>query len=95
MCTAGTGKSYLVNCLKLLLQHNPHVCAPTGVAAYNIDGTTLHSLFSLPTKGDFRQLKGQKLHKLQQLLEDMQYLVIDEMSMVGRKTFGQIDRRLR
>ena len=25
----------------------------------------------------------------------MQYLVIDEMSMVGRKTFGQIDRRLR
>ena len=50
--TAGTGEPYLINCLKLLLQHKLRVCAPTGVAAYNIDGTTLHSLFSLPTKGD-------------------------------------------
>ena len=77
--TAGTGKSYLINCLKLLLQHKLRVCAPTGVAAYNTDGTTLHSLFSLPKKDDFKQLEGQKLHKLQQLLEDMQYLVIDEI----------------
>lgn len=29
-----------------------------------------------------------RIHELQQLLEDMQYLVIDEMSMVRRKTFG-------
>jgi len=93
--TAGTGKSYLINCLKLLLQNKLRICAPTGVAAYNIDGTTLHSLFSLPTRGDFRDLEGKKLHELQQLLEDMEYLVIDEMSMVGRKTFGQIDKRLR
>ena len=93
--TAGTGKSYLINCLKLLLQDKLRVCAPTGVASYNIEGSTLHSLFNLPTKSDFRQLEGQKLHELQQSLENMNYLIIDEMSMVGRKTFGQIDQRLR
>jgi len=82
MIVCGTGKSYLINCLKLLLQHKLHVCAPTGVAACNIDGMTLHSLFNLPTKGDFRDLEGQKLYEMQQ------NLIIDEMSMMGRKTFG-------
>lgn len=41
---AGTGKSYLIHCLRLLLQHQLVVPAPTGVAAFNIDGHTLHSL---------------------------------------------------
>ena len=49
--TAGTGKSYLINCLKLLLQHHPCVSVPTGVASFNIEGVTLYSLFSLPTRG--------------------------------------------
>lgn len=49
--TAGTGKSYLIHCLRLLLQDKVCVVAPTGVAAFNIDGTTLHSLLSLPTQG--------------------------------------------
>jgi len=93
--TAGTGKSYLINCLKHLLQDQLRVCAPTGVASYNIQGCTLHSLFSLPTKGDFKELEGQKLHNIQQSLAVMKYLIIDEMSMIGRQTFGQIDRRLR
>ena len=53
--TAGTGKSYLIHCLQLLLQHQVHVAAPTGVAAFNIDGHTLHSLLGLPTRGDFRE----------------------------------------
>jgi len=93
--TAGTGKSFLINCLKLLLLENLRVCAPTGVASYNIGGSTLHSLFSLPTKGDFKDLEGRKLHDMQQSLAQMKYLIIDEMSMIGRKIFGQIDRRLR
>lgn len=55
--TAGTGKSYLINCLKILLKDELRVCAPTGVASYNIQGYTLHNLFSLPTKGDLKSLK--------------------------------------
>ena len=92
--TAGTGKSYLINYLKLLLQNQLRVCAPMGVASYNIQGFTLHKLFCLPTRGDFKDLEGHKLHDMQLSLAKMKYLIIDEMSMVGRKIFGQADRRI-
>ena len=93
--TAGTGKSYLIHCLQLLLQQQLRVAAPTGVAAFNVDGHTLHSLLSLPTRGDFKDLEGERLNKLQQSFANIKYIIIDEMSMVGRKTLGQVDRRLR
>ena len=64
------------------------------MAAFNVDGNTLHSLLSLPTKGEFKDLEGEHLKRLQQSLESMQYMIIDEVSMVGRKLFGQVDRRL-
>ena len=56
--TAGTGKSYLIHCLQLLLKHDFKVAAPTGVASFIIDGKTLHTLLHLPTKGEFKQLEG-------------------------------------
>lgn len=93
--TAGTGKSYLINCIRLLLQEQLNVSAPTGAAAFIIDGKTLHTLLSLPTKGGFKELEGNRLHTLQQLLSGVKYIIIDEMSMVGRKIFGEIDRCLR
>ena len=93
--TAGTGKSYLIHCLRLLLHDKVRVVAPTGVEAFNVDGNTLHSLLYLPTKGDFKDLEGENLNRLQQSLAVMKYIIIDEMSMVGRKLFGQVDRRLR
>ena len=89
--TAGTGKSYVINCLKSLLHNQLRVCAPTSVASYNIQGYALHSLFSFPIKGDFRELEGQRLHNIQQSFAEVNYLIMDEMSMVGRKIFGQID----
>ena len=92
--TAGTGKSYLIHCLRLLLQDKVRVVAPTGVAAFNVDGNTLHSLLNLPTKGEFKDLEGEHLNRTQRSLANMEYLIIDEMSMVGRKMFGQVDRRL-
>ncbi len=93
--TAGTGKSYLIHCLRLLLQSKVRVVAPTGVAAFNVDGHTLHSLLCLPTKGDFKDLQGEHLNKIQQAMAGMEYLIIDEMSLVGRKMFSQDDRQLR
>ena len=93
--TAGTGKSYLIHCLRLLLQSKARVVAPTGVAVFIVDGHTLHSLLNLPTKGDFKDLEGEHLNKIQQALAGMEYLIIDEMSMVGRKMFSQVDQRLR
>ena len=87
--TAGTGKSYLIQCLKLLLKDRLCVAAPTGVAAFNVDGYTLHSQLSLPVKGDFKPFEGKRLQTIQQMLAAVDYIIIDEMSMVGRKMFGQ------
>ena len=93
--TAGTGKSYLICCLRLLLQDCVRIVAPTGVAAFNVNGTTLHSLLDLPTRGEFKNLQSDRLQQLQQRLAGVRYMIIDEMSMVGRKLFGQVDSRLR
>lgn len=93
MCLAQ--QEHLIQCLKLLLKDRLCVAAPTGVAAFNVDGYTLHSLFSLPVKGDFKSLEGKRLLTIQQTLAAVEYIIIDEMSMVGRKMFGQVDRRLR
>ena len=38
----------------------------------------------LPTKGEYKDLEGECLHHMQQSLAGMHYLIIDEMSMVGR-----------
>lgn len=92
--TAGTGKSYLIQCLRLLLGDTLKVAAPTGVASFIIDGMTLHSLFHLPTRGEFKELEGNRLLQLQEMMSAIKYIIIDEMSMVGHKLFGQIDNRL-
>ena len=44
----------------------PCCSTPIGVAAFNVDGHTLHSLLSLPTTCDFKDLEGERLNKLQQ-----------------------------
>ena len=93
--TAGTGKSYLINCLRLFLGTSVKVAAPTGVAEFIIEGRTLHSLLHLPVRGDFKEMEGINLHNMQEDLSSTKYLIIDEVSMVSRKTFGMIDRRLR
>ena len=77
------------------MDHHLRVAASTGVTAFNIVGVTLHSLFGLPTKAEFKDLEGSHLNEMQQKLSSMRYLIIDEMSMVGRKIFGQVEKRLR
>ena len=91
---AGCGKSYIINALKNLLQDSCKVCAYFGVAAFNVKGTTLHSLLQLPIKGKkSAELKANALCKLQEQLNGVEYLIIDEYSVIGQKMFGWISRR--
>ena len=100
---AGTGKTTFLKYLKENATKNIIIAAPTGVAAINAGGVTLHSLFQLPfppfipTKNN----KDELLSKLrynkqrQQLLREMELLVIDEISMVRCDVMDAIDTVLK
>ena len=81
--SAGTGKSYLINCIKEMLGSECILAAATGVAAFNIGGQTLHSLLRIPLqKTSFSNVQGLSLRDLQKRFEDVRYFIINEMSMV-------------
>ena len=90
----GTGKSYLINAVKNLLQQSCAVTATTGKAAFSIHGCTIHSLLKLPVgaKGN-KDLTGQSLIRLQNSLKEISYIIIDEYSMLGQKMFAWVDKR--
>ncbi len=91
---AGTGKSYLINAVRNLLQSKCAITATTGKAAYNIKGVTVHSLLKLPigARGN-KDMTGRSLCRLQESLNNIEYIIIDEYSMLGQVTFGWIDKR--
>ena len=91
---AGTGKSYLINAIRNLLQSKSAVTATTGKAAYIIRGVTAHSLLKLPigSRGN-KDLTGQSLCRLQESVNNIGYIIFDEYSMLGQVTFGWIDKR--
>lgn len=91
---AGTGKSTLVNYIQYHAQiPNCVVLAPTGVAALNVGGQTLHSFFRLPFKViDAAALSDQKRNRLWKKVE---LVIIDEISMVRADILDGIDLILR
>lgn len=91
---AGTGKSTLLEHLSWHSSHTLAICAPTGVAALNVGGQTIHSLFRLPIGviADHDIDQGAEVRKL---LSAIDTLVIDEVSMVNADLMDAIDRSLR
>lgn len=100
---AGTGKTTFLKYLRENASKNIIVAAPTGVAAINAGGVTLHSLFQLPfhpflpTKQGRDELlsKTRITKQRQQLLRKMELLVIDEVSMVRCDVMDAIDTLLK
>ena len=69
--------------------------APTGTAAYNIKGNTLHHSLKLPIRFTFPYKGlGNELDKLRVVLQNLQILVIDGISMVNKKMLAYINYRL-
>ncbi|GAB2533271.1 helix-turn-helix domain-containing protein [Spirosoma aerophilum] len=96
---AGTGKTTFLQQIKQLSAKRLAVVAPTGVAAINAGGVTIHSLFQLPfgplTPGT-TQREGKKFNKEKiNLLRTLDLLVIDEISMVRSDVLDGIDEVLR
>ena len=102
---AGTGKSTFLKYVCKNVRKKHVVLAPTGIAAINVEGSTLHSFFKLPFHPlipddpkfsprkirDF--LKYKKSHI--KLLNEVELVIIDEISMVRADIIDFIDRVLR
>lgn len=100
---AGTGKTTFLHRLKMNSLKRLVVVAPTGVAAINARGITIHSFFQMPfgpilpdtnlnaSKGFNRKFSKTKIN----IIKSMDLLVIDEISMVRADLLDGIDRTLR
>ncbi|PFG30238.1 ATP-dependent DNA helicase [Paramicrobacterium agarici] len=91
---AGTGKSTLLNELAWRTDKQLVIAAPTGVAALNVGGQTIHSLFRLPI-GVIADSDIDQNDAVRKLLNTIETLVIDEVSMVNADLMDAIDRSLR
>jgi ATP-dependent exoDNAse (exonuclease V) alpha subunit len=91
---AGTGKSTLLNHLSWHTSKQVVICAPTGVAALNVGGQTIHSLFRLPI-GVIADHEIEQSRELRKLLGTVDTIVIDEVSMVNADLLDAVDRSLR
>ncbi|UCR88312.1 ATP-dependent DNA helicase [Mycetocola spongiae] len=91
---AGTGKSTLLNHLSWNTEKQIVIAAPTGVAALNVGGQTIHSLFRLPI-GLIADSEIEQNDQTKKLLNTIDTLVIDEISMVNADLMDAMDRSLR
>jgi ATP-dependent DNA helicase PIF1 len=90
---AGTGKSTLLQLYRNTTRKKVVVLAPTGVAALNVRGQTIHSFFGFPP----RLISPREISKRKdrRLYRNMDVLVIDEISMVRADMLDNIDFFLR
>ena len=102
---AGTGKSTFLRYIAATTKKKHVVLAPTGIAAINAGGSTLHSFFKLPfhpllpndSRYNARNIRetlkynGEK----RKLLRELELIIIDEISMVRADIIDFIDRVLR
>lgn len=97
---AGTGKSFLLDVFRKTTDKSHIVLAPTGIAALNVNGATLHSTFGYynlvnldvdAISASTLRLKSEK----RITLRSVSAIIIDEISMVRADTFEKIDRILK
>ena len=89
---AGTGKTFLIRSIQD--QADPVVVAPTGIAALNCKGSTVHKVFRLPfgilNTRDYLDDKYPNT-----VLQGCRLLIIDEISMIRADLFDAMDKKLR
>ena len=106
---AGVGKSWLTNAMyESLIRYFNSVAgenpddvtvikvAPTGKAAYNINGNTVHSAFQIPANRgwEYCSLDSDRLNTIRSKLRNLRLVFIDEVSMVGSGMFNFLNLRL-
>lgn len=100
---AGTGKTTFLHHIRKSTDKNVIIAAPTGVAAINAGGVTLHSLLQLPFEPYIPNFEGKKkldyhfkLRKSKiEMLRELDLLIIDEVSMLRADMLDAADYMLR
>ena len=105
----GTGKSFLIETIRSLVKEmwkddagddtTCAVAAPTGLAAYNVGGVTVHRLFQLPIEHEGKTAGYWSLSKVVQKvmrtnLRSLKLIIIDEVSMLSNLNLAYIHLRL-
>lgn len=91
---AGTGKSTLLEYFRSITRKKIAVLAPTGVAALNVLGQTIHSFFGFKpniTLEKIKKLKGERAR----IFKEIETIVIDEISMVRADLLDCVEKFLR
>lgn len=90
---AGSGKSTLLQYFKEHTKKNVVVLAPTGIAAVNVGGQTIHSFFKFPPR--FIQKENIRRRRNTGIFKKIDAIIIDEVSMVRADLLDGIDYTLR
>lgn len=91
---AGTGKSTLLKYFRTKTKKKFVVLAPTGVAALNVKGQTIHSFFGFHPQIEPQRVKRAHPDSLK-AFENLETIVIDEISMVRADLLDCVDKALR
>ncbi len=100
MGCGGTGKSYIINTILTIIRNMTRsngtllIRAPSGAAAFNVQGSTLHHLLGIGVARPEDNIM-QKVHKrLQRQLKNVLCLIIDERSILSSKVLGAAERNI-
>lgn len=93
---AGSGKSTLLKYIVDRYKKTYAVLAPTGIAALNVGGETIHSFFKFPPRFiDYSAVKNHSDGEIGDMIKSIDTFIIDEISMVRADLFDGIDLSMR
>ncbi len=101
MGCGGTGTKFIINTIISIVRNMTQmsdtvkVGAPSGAAAYNVQGSTLHCLLGISVSRPEEKLTGTALENLQEHLKHLLCLIIDEQSMLSSKVLAAAERNVR
>uniref|UniRef100_A0A1X7VG67 ATP-dependent DNA helicase n=1 Tax=Amphimedon queenslandica TaxID=400682 RepID=A0A1X7VG67_AMPQE len=104
----GTGKSFLIEAIKCLVDDIWHpksgeimcaIVAPTGIAAFNVGGLTIHRLFQLPIEHEgktagYWALNKEAQKRIKMTLKNLKIIIVDEVFMVSNLNLAYLHMRL-
>jgi hypothetical protein len=101
MGCGGTGKSYIINTILTIVRKMTRsnttllIAAPSGSAAFNVQGSTLHHLLGISVKRPEDKMSDKVQQKLLKQFESVLCLIIDERSMLSSRVLAAAERNLR